>query len=60
MSTYENHDARQYGDTTECHKCGKQWDTNDPHPPKCITETETERKQQIAQRNISKLKRLFK
>lgn len=53
-----NHDARIYGDTTECSRCGKQWDTNDPDPPPCITETE--RKQQIAQRNISKLKRLFK
>ena len=29
------HDARQYGDTTECAICGKQWDTNDPDPPPC-------------------------
>lgn len=36
MSTYEDHDARIYGDTTMCAKCGKQWDTNDPEPPPCI------------------------
>lgn len=32
------HNARIYGDTTECSKCGKQWDTNDPYPPECTTE----------------------
>ncbi len=56
MSGYD-HDARQYGDTTECHKCGKQWDTNDQYPPECITEAE--RKQQIADRELTKIKRMF-
>lgn len=36
------HDARVYGDTTECGKCGKQWDTNDEYPPVCIEEPKVE------------------
>lgn len=31
------HDERRYGDTIECHKCGKQWDKDDPEPPSCLT-----------------------
>ena len=28
------------GDSTECTRCGKTWDTNDPNPPKHCDEAE--------------------
>lgn len=30
------HKTRRYGDQYHCHLCGKQWDVNDPEPPRCI------------------------
>jgi primosomal protein N' len=39
-----NHETRVYGDTVMCHICGKQWSTDDPDPPKCVSEHERRRR----------------
>lgn len=55
MSTYKDHDARIYGDTTMCAKCGKQWDTNDPEPPPCISKEE--KRQATGRKWLAKIRR---
>lgn len=51
----QGHETTVYGDTTECHLCGKQWDTNDPYPPKCLSEHERVQKNSLNW--ISKLRK---
>lgn len=46
----KGHKERVYGDTTECAICGKQWDTNDPYPPNCLT------KQQVGLKWLKKIR----
>lgn len=38
------HETRQYGDTVECHKCGKQWDKSDTDVPECKTKQQESKK----------------
>lgn len=56
MST-NDHITRQYGDTTECSRCGKQWDTNDPEPPPCISKEE--QRQATGRKWLAKIRRGF-
>lgn len=32
---HQHRAARQYSDQYHCSYCGKQWDVNDPDPPRC-------------------------
>lgn len=43
-------EARNEGGTMCCHRCGFEWDTNDPEPPTCRTEKE------LGQATINRLK----
>jgi hypothetical protein len=47
-------EAYQAGDTTMCGRCGLQWDTNDPEPPRCGKEGVSKRTE-----NTTALRRRF-
>lgn len=46
------------GDETYCPTCGKRWDTNDPYPPKCISDYDVNRRNGL--KRIDQLKRTLK
>lgn len=34
------HKLARYSDQFHCSRCGKQWDADDKHPPKCLNRRE--------------------
>ena len=45
--------ARRHGDQYHCAECGRQWDVNDPDPPKCKSES------RAGEKAIGEMRKLF-